>query len=270
MIRVTELLCVLILWVAPVLLMTGMGPVSIQAQDSAGPAAPVGMVRIPAGEFTMGREGSEDHSPAHRVRLKAFYLDKYEVSNRDYLKFCEADKHHLPDFWGMKEFHSGTEFPDHPVVGISWQDAMAYARWAGKRLPTEAEWEYAARGGLQGKNFPPGDEMTPAQANFAVQGRKGGTMPVGSYPANGYGLNDMSGNVVEWIADLYQADYYQSSPVENPTGPSKGRFHVIRGGGWHSGLSCNRVFYRNALPSNWVDINVGFRCAKDIDKPPSP
>ena len=179
--------------------------------------------------------------------------------NVQYQRFCEETGHRLPEFWGMAGFRCGPDFPNHPVVGVSWSDAVAYAAWRDQRLPTEAEWEYAARGGLVGKNYPNGDTLHPSDGNHNKSGQ-GGPVAVGSYPPNGYGLHDMQGNVVEWVADFYAADYYASSPAANPQGPESGRFLVIRGGGWHSGPYCNRVYYRNALPPNWVDFNVGFRC----------
>ena len=229
------------------------------------------LVLISAGEFTMGRAGEGDAAPAHTVRLDAFYIDKYEVTNAEYLAFCRATDHRLPEFWAMAAFRCGPGFPHHPVVGVSWRDAMAYAQWAGKRLPTEAEWEYAARGGLVDMEYPNGPDLDPSLANYFIRDPaqrehyRGGTAPVGSYPPNGYDLHDMAGNVVEWTADWYDEAYYKVSPRANPAGPETGRFRVIRGGGWHSGPYCNRVYYRNALPGRWLDFNVGFRCAKDAE-----
>jgi formylglycine-generating enzyme required for sulfatase activity len=147
-------------------------------------------------------------------------------------------------------------------VGISWVDARDYADWAGKRLPTEAEWEYAARGGLVGVKFPNGEELDSTLANYSLAGVDA-TASVGNYPPNEYGLHDMAGNVWEWVSDYYAADYYETSTSENPPGPEDGKFKVIRGGSWHSGPSCNTVYFRNALRSNWVDFGVGFRCVKD-------
>jgi formylglycine-generating enzyme required for sulfatase activity len=227
-------------------------------------APPEGMVRAPAGEFVMGKDGNADWSPAHKVRIRGFFMDKQEVTNAMYLRFCKDTGHSLPEFWGMEAFHSGPAFPDHPVTGVNWRDAKAYAEWAGKRLPTEAEWEYAARGGLAGMDYPNGNTLDEKAANFSPAGKRKGTVPVCSYAPNRFGLCDMAGNVNEWVADFYSGEYYKTSPAEDPRGPAAGRFHVIRGGDWHSGPSCNRVFYRNALPENWVDFNVGFRCAKDI------
>jgi iron(II)-dependent oxidoreductase len=221
------------------------------------------LVLIPGGEFLMGKEDEGDCSPAHKVVVDSFYMDEYEVTNARYFDFCQETERQPPEFWGMKEFHSGPDFPDHPVVGISWSDAKAYAEWAGKRLPTEAEWEYAARGGLVEEDYPTGDKLDSTQANYKLA-NLGGTVAVGSYPPNARGLYDMAGNVFEWTADFYDADYYETSPRENPKGPEKGKLKVIRGGSWHSGPYCNRVYYRNGLPAQWVDFAVGFRCAKDI------
>jgi sulfatase modifying factor 1 len=225
---------------------------------------PAELVLIPGGEFLMGADSKGDHSPAHSVRLDPFYLDRYEVTNAQYQRFCRATGRRLPQFWGLSGFRSGPGYPNQPVVGISWQDAVDYAAWSDQRLPTEAEWEYAARGGLAGMDFPNGNSLAPSDGNYARSGQ-GGPVPVGSYPPNGFGLHDMQGNVVEWVADFYDPAYYASSPVINPRGPETGRFRVIRGGGWHSGASCNRVYFRNALPPNWVDFNVGFRCARDVE-----
>ena len=222
------------------------------------------LVLIPGGEFLMGSDSEGDHSPVHKVYVAPFYMDKYEVTNAQYLRFCEATGHRLADFWGMDGFRCGPNYPNHPVVTVSWYDAVEYAKWCGKRLPTEAEWEYAARGGLAGMNYPNGETLHLSDGNYSQSG-KGGPVAVGSYRANGFGLHDMQGNVVEWVWDYYDADYYSSSPMANPRGPEPARFRVVRGGGWHSGPYCNRVYYRNALPANWVDLNVGFRCAKDFE-----
>jgi len=225
------------------------------------------LVLIPAGEFMMGNEGEADHSPAHAVYIDSFYIDKYEVTNAQFLRYCEETGAQLPEFWGMDKFHSGPDFPNHPVVGVSWGEAHDYAEWAGQRLPTEAEWEYAARGGLTGMNYPFGNEIDSSLANHTIKGVTIGTVSVGSYPANGYGVHDMAGNVNEWVSDYYDSEYYQTSPPANPLGPDDGKFRVFRGGGWHSGPYCNRVYYRNALPANWRDFNVGFRCARDLRVP---
>lgn len=233
------------------------------------PNASDNIVLILGGEFRMGSDSEMDHGPAHRVQISSFYMERYEVTNAKYHSFCQASGHRLPAFWGMETFRSGPEFPQHPVIGVSWQDAVAYAAWNGKRLPTEAEWEYAARGGLVGKNYPNSDTLNPSDGNYK-ESVKGGPVEVGSYPENGFSLHDMLGNVVEWVWDYYNENYYTSGIMTDPKGPEcvenrpePVRFRVIRGGGWHSGAYCSSVFYRNALPANWVDFNVGFRCAKD-------
>lgn len=220
------------------------------------------MVLLPAGELTMGTDGGTDSSPAHRVRLDAFSIDIHEVTNAQYFRFCQATGRSLPFFWGMREFRSSLDFPDHPVVGVSADDAMAYAAWAGKRLPTEAEWEYAARGGLQGMPFPSGPDIDKKEATFSARA----TTRVASLMPNGYGIYDMAGNVREWVADYYDQNYYASSPVDNPKGPPKGRLLVVRGGGWANGKMCVTVHSRAALLPSWVDMAVGFRCARDVPK----
>ena len=241
------------------------GTEATSGQRSTNEAVPASMVLIPAATYEMGRDRGDDHSPAHRIMISAFYLDMFEVTNMEYHEFCMETSRKLPIFWGMDEFHCGPEYPDHPVIGVSWRDADAYAEWKGKRLPTEAEWEYAARGGLAGKKYPLGNRIDTTAANYSEKGITRGTMHICSYTPNGYGLYDMCGNVAEWVADWYAADYYRISPMEDPPGPKEGKFKVIRGGGWHSGPGCSQVHFRNALPPNWLDFNVGFRCARDME-----
>ncbi len=253
-----------VLWMVLALLAMGCEPTGERGGRSAGSAAsdPSGdMVLIPGGEFTMGSDTDGDHAPAHRVMLRAFYIGMYEVTNAEYFEFCQATGHRLPEFWGEDVRRSGPEYPNHPVTGISWRDATEYAEWRGMRLPTEAEWELAARGGIAGRHYPTVDTISPAEANFGSS--LGGPVDVGSYPENGFGVYDMAGNVFEWVADWYSADYYATGPVENPSGPESGKFRVIRGGSWHSGPYCLRVYYRNGLPPQWVDFGVGLRLAQD-------
>lgn len=222
------------------------------------------MALIPAGDFIMGKNTGNptDWQPEHRVSIKSFYMDKLEVTNKQYYEFCMKTNTPLPEFWGSAEVKCSLDYPDFPVVGISSIDAEKYAAWAGKRLPTEAEWEYAARGGLKGQSFPWGNQIDSTNANYGKKYKS--TLKVGSFSPNGYGLFDMSGNVWEWTADYYGHDYYMTSPESNPSGPVQGRFRVIRGGSWHSGGMCQQVYYRNGLPVSWVDFAVGFRCVKDI------
>ena len=226
-----------------------------------GDSAP--MVLIPAGEFQMG---SDDHSdnekPMHTVYLDAFYIDKYEVTNSQYKKFVDATEHKAPRYWD----NPGLNAPNHPVAGVSWQDAMSYCEWAGKRLPTEAEWEKTARGGLIGKTYPWDGNLTRDNANYDGIGGQDEwkyTAPVGSFPPNGYGLFDMAGNVYEWCADWYGEHYYAASPRENPTGPSSGTTRVMRGGSWRNASKGLCVAFRNdSDPASATKDFCGFRCAR--------
>jgi len=241
------------------LLTTTMG----LASDSA-PIDPTEELLIPAGEFIMGRADSSEELTPHPVKLSAFYIDKHEVTNAQYHAFCEDTDHELPIFWGLERFRCSLDFPEHPVVGVSQADAKKYAEWVGRRLPTEAEWEYAARGGLESLSFDSGDVLNDEDAN-TKSAKLDGPVAVGSFKPNGYGLYDTVGNVREWVADYYAEDYFANSPLDNPPGPEKTRWRVIKGGGWYSGKGCNMVHVRNALPGSWSDFNVGFRCARDAE-----
>nr|WP_321409939.1 formylglycine-generating enzyme family protein [uncultured Carboxylicivirga sp.] len=242
------------------LLFTITTTISIAQKDSA-------MAIIPGGEYLIGNnmQNGLGFSPEHKVKIDSFLIDKYEVTNREYLIFCKETGYQLPEFWNTKTFKSGEDFPDYPVVGINYGDAKKYAEWVGKRLPTEAEWEIAARGELIGKDFPNGDQSDQERAKQETTEWQNLIEPVGSYQPNGYGLYDMSGNVWEWTADRFSETYYVESEYENPQGPQQGSNRVIRGGSWHSGAMCKKVFYRKGLISNWCDYAVGFRCAKNIE-----
>ncbi len=223
-----------------------------------------GMVLIPGGTFLMGSDhGQAIASPKHPVILEAFYMDTHEVSNKEYQEYCEATGSKYPEFWGRDLYKSGPDYPDHPVVGVSQFDASQYAEWAGKRLPTEAEWEYAARGGMEDMAYPYGENADHSMSRFNDPEADSGPVKTGSYPANGYGLYDMSGNVWEWVTDWFSESYYKESPEQNPGGAARGTFRVFRGGGWHSGPGCTTVHRRNGLPTHWVDFAGGFRCVKD-------
>ena len=235
------------------------------------------MVLIPAGEFQMGdafSEGGTDERPIHTVYVDAFYIDTYEVTNAQYRRFVQATGHRAPEGFGYVngEWLSGFKpwldeslnGDDQPVVCVSWADAKAYCEWAGKRLPTEAEWEKAARGGLVGKKFPWGDEdPDDTQCNFVDRNADDGTSPVGSFTPNGHGLHDMAGNVWEWCSDWYDPGYYSESPKENPTGPSSGSSRVLRGGSWNLNSYYMRVSFRFPGVPKYSNNFVGFRCAKD-------
>ncbi len=223
------------------------------------------MVLIPAGEFSMGDHhdvGYTYEKPVHTVYLDAFYMDVYEVTNALYKKFMDATGHKAPGYWNDSKYNA----PDQPVVGVSWEDAKAYADWAGKRLPTEAEWEKAARGGLSGKKFPwGGDAPDGTQCNFAdknVDDGYGYAAPVGSYPPNDYGLYDMAGNVWEWCSDWYDSNYYTSSPKRNPTGPSSRSWRFLRGGSWAHNVYYLRCANRSGFNPSLTDYSLGFRCSE--------
>jgi formylglycine-generating enzyme required for sulfatase activity len=270
------------------------------------------MVLIPAGEFQMGSpdgDGDKDEHPRHRVALSAFYLDKYEVTNRLFQQFVQQTSHRTTAeqegkayamiaagkweevsgaHWRKPEggetvFDSNRE--EHPVVSVSWEDTQAYCRWTGKRLPTEAEFEYATRAGTETKywwgNGNPGsrrvanigDESLKRQYSDwpwpIMTGYDDGsvrTAPVGSFEANPFGLHDMTGNVWEWTGDWYDEQYYGSRSPKNPKGPSKGDYRVLRGGSWVSGPDNVRSANRNGDTPAYRYFNIGFRCAQDSPK----
>ena len=250
------------------------------------------MVLIPAGNFQMGSNDSQaydDEKPVHTVYVDAFYIDKYEVTNAQFKVFVDANpqwqKDNIPDkyhdgyylrYWSGNSYPSGEG--NHPVTHVSWYAAMAYAQWAGKRLPTEAEWEKAARGGLVGNKYPWGNAIDTSQANYNSMGV--GTTPVGRYAPNGYGLYDMAGNVSEWCLDVYDRDFYARSPRRNPLADDLTMSEVIRifqnvttsrvyrGGSCYGDTQNLRVANRFAnhfryTPSH-TDDGLGFRCARDV------
>ncbi len=215
------------------------------------------MVYIPAGEFIMGsNDGDDDEKPQHKVYLDGYWIYKYEVTVAQYRKFCKATgwQEPLPPEWGWKD--------NHPIVNVSWDDATAYAQWAGVRLPTEAEWEKAARG-TDGREYPWGNEWDASKCNARESGPRR-TTAVGSYAggASPYGIQDMAGNVWEWCADWYGENYYRSAPSKNPKGPGSGQYRVLRGGAWYSDHNVARCAYRDdGVPAYALDY-LGFRCAR--------
>jgi formylglycine-generating enzyme required for sulfatase activity len=218
---------------------------------------------IPAGEFWMGSEnGESDEQPVRLVELKTFQMGRYEVTNRQYAQCVKAGICGRP----ANQRYNAEDYALHPVTDISWYDAQTFCDWAGGRLPTEAEWEYAARGGLEGKTYPWGDEApvcTPGAnngANYGVYACPLDTLPVGSFAPNGYRLYDMAGNVWEWGNDWYAN--YPSDALENPTGPESGSAKVLRGGSWAVSPNFLRVSFRDRLnPDGW-SISYGFRCSR--------
>lgn len=226
------------------------------------------MLLVPAGEFIMGSDfGFHDEQPVHTVYLDAFYMDIYEVTNAAYAACVETGACTPPKFTGSRQrydYFYEPEFADYPAVYLSWFDAEAYCRWRGARLPTEAEWEKAARG-TDGRRYAWGnDPPTPERVNYAGS-RIWDTTPVGSYPAgiSPYGLYDMTGNVYEWVSDLYGEEYYSVSPYENPAGPETGQWRVTKGGSFWNWDYRLRAANRNNtyLPPESVHWDGGARCA---------
>lgn len=254
---------------------------------------------IPAGEFVMGSDaGDEDERPIHRVHLHEFLLSVHPVTNAEYARFVRATNRRVPDIHDLPLVVTAggaereRQFRDtaapyvwlnnqppadrvlHPVTLVRWEDAVAYCEWlsaeSGRtlRLPTEAEWEKAARGGLEDHRYPWGDRLDRNLANFladpALRSRHG-TSSIGTYPPNGYGLHDMSGNVWEWVRDWYDAQYYASSPFEDPPGPETGQLRVLRGGSWLSAdvrmLSCA---HRHKVPADTYSYGIGFRIVCEV------
>lgn len=266
---------------------------------------PDDMVLIPAGEFLMGSpsgsDGLPDEHPQRAIFLGSVYLDRHEVTNEAYQAFVSATQHRMPEnnnpastLWNKRAPMPGIE--RHPVVNVSWTDAAAYCEWAGKRLPTEAEWEKAARG-TDGRRYPWGNHWDIRLANsasywagrtvefdsgadwdaFWVKGEGGRiakekglkgevlTMPVGSFPAaaSPYGLVDMAGNVAEWVQDWYDPDYYRSAPLTNPSGPERGAIKSMRGGSWLKPAVSLRTSDRDWGIMDSRPSGTGFRCARD-------
>lgn len=222
---------------------------------------PESMVMVPAGWFTMGEEdGPAASQPQRRVYLDAFRIDQTEVTNSAFAEFV-AEVGYEARGWDRE---LADQRPDEPVVGVLWRDAAAYCRWAGKRLPSEAEWEKAARG-ADGWRYPWGDAWSLGRANTLESGH-GGVVPVGSFPtgASPYGVLDMAGNVAEWVADYFDPDYYRVAPDHNPTGPQQVLDHVLRGGSWASPREQAQAFFRNSSHSARPNPRVGFRCVSPL------
>lgn len=239
---------------------------------STAPAAePADMVLIPQGEFTMGSKAHSDENP-HQVVLDAYAIDTYEVSNADYGAFMNATQHAAPAYWDDPRLNK----PEQPVVGVNWYDANAYCAWAGKRLPTEAEWEHAAKG-PHDAHFPWGHTIDPTKANYGQH--VGKTTPVDSYPegVSAFGVYNMAGNVFEWVSDWYSPTYFQVSPALNPQGPSSGLNYakqgpvkVLKGGSWlapQTSLHTSHRFW-NQPENNSYGVGLGFRCARSVGNVP--
>jgi len=226
------------------------------------------MVLIPKGEFMMGSSEHADEAQ-HRVVLDGYLIDKYETSNARYKEFMKATGHPAPAYWDDPRLSK----PEQPVVGVSWTDASAFCKWDGKRLPTEAEWERAAKGPEGDNHYPWGHHLDSKKANYGQN--VGHTMPVDSYPegVSGFGVYNMAGNVFEWVADWYAPKYYKESMALNPQGPDKGynfanqgAVRVLRGGSWlapETSLHTSHRFW-NQPDNNSYGVGLGFRCAKSV------
>jgi formylglycine-generating enzyme required for sulfatase activity len=245
------------------------------------------MVLVPPGIFTMGfSKGAEDEQPAHQVQLGAYLIDLIPTTNRLFEAFVTATGYVTDaEREGKGWVYDGKKFTlvvkgadwrhpmgpsdsiagrhDVPVVQVSHADALAYCTWAGKRLPTEAEWERAARGGLEGKPYPWGDDAPSGKAWYGAAG-SGKAMAVGGFPHNGFGLYDMAGNIWEWCGDWYEKGYYRSSPPADPPGPETGTSRVLRGGCWYGTDSQLRVSYRFRSDPVQRNTAAGFRCAVSV------
>lgn len=230
----------------------------------------VPMMFVPEGEFTMGVEppptGGPYDNTLHMVYLDSYYIDKYEVTNAYYAVCVSAGVCDLPYRFYSKtheNYYRNSEFDDYPVIALDYEKAKVYCIWRDAQLPTEAQWEKAARG-IDERNYPWGNRNSDnTLANF--DSINGDTMPVGSYPmgASPYGVMDMAGNVWEWVADNYSIDYYQNSPYNNPAAPSTGINPVVRGGAWDTYWNQIQVYERWINPVG-LFYTVGFRCAKNI------
>ena len=227
------------------------------------------MVLIPAGEFTMGSDkGDDDEEPIHRLFLDSFYMDKFEVTNGRFAKFVEAIQSEPP--WGFADPEMPVIHADRPVRWVNWMEALGYCLWAGKRLPTEAEWEKAARG-TDGRMYPWGnDPPTPVHAVFGLKEGAETVSPIGNRTQgrSPYGAHDLAGNLYEWVADWYDDAYYTTNPTVNPRGPLQGTTKVQRGGSYINTPYRLRASFRTKADPTEHEPNVGFRCAHDA--PPLP
>jgi formylglycine-generating enzyme required for sulfatase activity len=260
------------------------GPIQgLAGKGSDPPSTPVDTqwVVVPAGEFWMGRtrlylmdeigwnlRERMDDRPVHRVTLPAFAIGAHEVTNAEYAAFVAQ-----PGSGASAPFHWGGPTPPpakarHPIYNVSWFDAVKYCTSVGGRLPTEAEWERAARAGQADLDYPWGNDfIDPAAAGAAGRrahsGASTGPMPVGSFAPNAFGLYDVSGNVWEWTADWYDLHYYSLSPVPSPGGPASGRYKVIRGGSWaDTETRLLTSYYRNFTAPDTAQPTIGFRCVR--------
>jgi formylglycine-generating enzyme required for sulfatase activity len=249
------------------------------------------LARIPAGDFLMGAADAEDDErPVHRVFVSEFFIGRFPVTQDEYARFVRATGHPAPAIRELplitaggrdalfRELAtpyvwSGDQPPaghgSHPVVLVSYDDAAAYCAWLSSelrrtaRLPTEAEWERAARAGADGQRYPWGNEINASRGNYLTDfatKRQRGTRPTGTYPPNSYGLYDVIGNVWEWVSDWYSSDYYGMGDVRDPRGPESGTMRIMRGGSWvNDDVAMLRCAYRHKVPPDTYAYSVGFR-----------
>jgi len=222
------------------------------------------LVTIPGGSYLMGCESGQDNEkPVHRVWLDEFQLAACQVTNAEFGLFLLATSSLPPPFWNDSTFH----FPEQPVVAVSWHEAVRYCEWLSRqtgdnfRLPTEAEWERAARGGREGELYPWGDAAPEATPNYHARW-KHGPEPVGRGEPNGFGLHNMCDNVHEWCSDWFAADYYAISADRNPRGPDSGTRRASRGGSWRHHIKMSRCAARSSIPPDFQYADYGFRVAK--------
>jgi formylglycine-generating enzyme required for sulfatase activity len=221
--------------------------------------------RVPGGRFRMGSDaGQDDERPVHEVQIDAFEMSVHPVTRGEYRAFLDATGHARPRDWDDPAFAGD----DRPVVGVSWHDAVAYCGWrsaggSAERLPTEAEWERAARGGVDGAAYPWGDEI-PAWIPEQGRGPLPGPWPVTLGEPNRFGLLGIAGNVHEWCADWHDGGYYAVSPVENPRGPASGARRASRGGSWRHAVTMSRCAARSKIDPSFRYTDYGFRTARDL------
>jgi formylglycine-generating enzyme len=223
------------------------------------------LVLIPAGRFPMGSEtGQDNERPVHSVSVDSFQLGMHQVTHADYEVFLQDTQSAPPPFWNDSNFNRD----EQPVIAVSWFEAAKYCEWVsaetGKcyRLPFEAEWEWAARGGVEGKLFPWGDAAPQSLPDYASRW-KTGPEPVGRW-ANGFGLFDICENVHEWCGDWFAADYYSVSPEKNPRGPESGERKASRGGSWRHHIKVTRCAARSSIPPQFQYADYGFRVACEL------
>jgi formylglycine-generating enzyme required for sulfatase activity len=224
------------------------------------------LVRVPAGHFLMGSEaGQENERPVHRVWIDEFQLAACQVTNREFALFLQASGAPAPPQWDHPQFRD----PEQPVVSVSWFEAVAYCEWLTRcsgrryRLPTEAEWERAARSGAEGQLYTWGDEPPQSLPDYEKRWSHG-PAPVGRYAPNGYGLFDIGDNVHEWCSDWHDAGYYAVSPERNPQGPENGTRRASRGGSWRHHVKVARCAARSSIPPQFQYADYGFRVACEI------